>query len=270
MRVRALLLVATLLLPPLAACDVITGPSKVAKGQLYASGDGQYDPYFEQVHREQVASGAWADEAKAARKPIVTALNLTGNASNSTIASSAKDGIEKHGDGHGKPAAVETVSAEASLAKKLAAEAERLEDLKKKGEELKKHAEGERRNMGADKADEKKVDKRRQIERELSASISVTDDLASDARKGAKEADDLAARLRAVYDLKDEHKAEPKHEDEPKPPPPEPKKPAAKKPEGKKPEGKKPAAAPAPAEKPAEPEKKPPPAPKPPDEVFNP
>jgi len=74
----------------LPACDLILGPTKVSQGQLYQSGEEKYDPYFAEVHQAQVAAAAWPDDAKAARKPIVTALNLAPSASMSTILSATR------------------------------------------------------------------------------------------------------------------------------------------------------------------------------------
>ena len=71
--------------PALTACEFFLGDTKTSKGQLYQSGDPRYDPYFDQVHNEQIKASSWPDEAKQSRKPIVTALNLKPDASNGTI-----------------------------------------------------------------------------------------------------------------------------------------------------------------------------------------
>ncbi len=233
----------------LTACDFITGPSKVASGQLYQSGDGKYDPYFDAVHKEQLAAANWGDESKAARKPIITALTLPPNASNSTIISATKEKKEK-GEGNLGPAIQETSVAEVEFAKKMLAQAERLDEMQKKGEELKKQAAEDRRNMGADKADEKKVEKKDEIKREIAAAVDVVGDLASDARKNAKEAEDLVAKLKAAWDSKDDDepkkkpdkKDDDKKEEKKSPPPPPPKPKPEKKPDVAKPDVAKPAA----------------------------
>jgi len=260
----------------LPACDFITGPSKVASGQLYQSGDGKYDPYFDAVHKEQIAAASWPDESKAARRPITTALTLPPNASNGTIVSATKAKKEK-GESNIGHAVEETMIAETELSKKLAVHAERLDEMAKKGEELKKHAVEDRRNMGADKADEKKVEKKEQIKKEMSAAVGVVKDLADDARKGSKEAEELVTKLKAVWDIKED----PKKPDPPAPPPEKTEKPEKKPPAT--PHEKKPAPKPAakpeekkPVAKPSPPEEKPPVAKpagtqKPPEgEVFNP
>jgi hypothetical protein len=280
MKLRDLIVASMLALAPM-ACE-LGAPSKVAAGQHYQSGDAKYDPYFDAVHKEQLAASNWADESKAARRPIVTALALPPTASNSTIVSAAK---EKKGDGNIGRAIEETSAAESELARKLNAEAARLEEMEKKGEELKKQASEDRRNMGADKADEKKVEKKDEIKREISAAVDVVGDLAESARKGAKQAEELVAKLKAVWDGKEEpaeksekpKKAAPKPkekdddekpaEKKPAPPPPPAHKPAEKKPE-KKPEKKREPEEKKPEEKPVA---KPAGSQKPPEgEVFNP
>ena len=277
MKLSSLVLLVFVSLAPL-GCDFVTGPSKVASGQLYQSGDGKYDPYFDAVHREQIAAANWADESKAARRPIVTALTLPPNASNSTIVSATK---EKKGDASVGRAIEETSAAETELARKLNAHAERLDEMAKKGEELKKQAVEDRRNMAADKADEKKVEKKDEIKKEISAAVSVVNDLAGDARKGAKEAEELVAKLKAVWDGGKEEPGETKKKDEKKPKPDDdekkPEKKPAPKPEKKhEPEEKKPPpVAHKPAPKPDAPAEKPAPKPaatqKPAEgEVFNP
>jgi hypothetical protein len=254
----------------LAGCEMFVGSTKVANGQLYQSGDGRYDAYFSAVHQEQVASANWPDESKAARKPIVTALGLRPGASNSTILAAVRD---KKGDASTGSAVEQTTAAETELARRLTAAAAKLDDMLKHGEDLKKQAIEDKKNLGVDKADEKKSAKKDEVKREMSAAVDAVDSMASDARKGAKEAEELASKRKAAWTGKeeDEHRSSPadeKKEEKKKPEPvakkaqPKPE-PAAKrpKPEPAAAEEKKPT-----EEKPA----KPPPAQKPPDEVFNP
>ena len=256
----------------LAGCDLILTPTKTANGQLYQSGDGKYDPYFAQVHQEQVAAANWPDEAKASRKPIVTALDLRPGASNSTILAATRD---KKGEASLGSAVEQTTAAESERARRLSATAAKLDDLQKRGEELKKQTIEDRRNLAADKADDKKVAKKDELKREMAAAVDVVESLADDARKGAKEAEDLASKLKAAWTGKSEDERAPvkieekrdetreeKKEEKKKPEPvakkaPKSNPPAAKKPAAPKPE---------PDEKPAKPQ----PAQKPPDEVFNP
>ena len=260
----------------LTGCDLILTPTKTANGQLYQSGDGKYDPYFAAVHQEQVAAANWADEAKASRKPIVTALDLRPGASNSVILSATRS---KKGEGSLGSAIEQTTAAERERARRLSAAAAKLEDLEKHGEELRKQAVEERRNLAADKADEKKVAKKDELKREIAAAVDAVDSLASDARKGAKEAEELATKLKAAWTgradderppVKTDEKKEEKLDEKKEEKKPEPV--AKKAPKTSHPVARKPAAPKAEADrKPAE-EKpaKPQPAQKPADEVFNP
>jgi ribosome-associated protein len=266
MNTRILFLAFALFAATLPACEGLLGkPTKVASGELYESGEARYDGYFKQVHEEQIAAGSWAEESKAAREPLTRALNLTPTASNSTIISAAKN---KKGDAAVQSAAEATTSAEIAFAKKQLENSERLEKLATEGVELKKQAVEDRRNMGADKADPDKVEKKEELKREISAAAEVAADLRDDAKKGAKEAEDLAQALKKELGVvgdgagivkKDEPGADKDKDDKDDPAP------AAKKPAAKKP-AKKPAAAP-PA---SEPRPAPKPAPKPTEEVFNP
>ncbi|MBX3223425.1 MAG: hypothetical protein KF795_23130 [Labilithrix sp.] len=253
----------------LVGCDLILTPTKVADGQLYQSGDGRYDAYFAAVHHEQKAAANWPDESKAARKPIVTALDLRPGTSNATILAATRS---KQGDATLGAAVEQTTAAELDFARRLTATAAKLDDMQKRGEDLKKQTVEDKKNLGVDKADEKKAAKKDEVKREMSAAVDAVESMARDARKGAKEADDLATKLKAAWTgreederppVKIEDKKDDKEEKKPEPvakkaaPPAPPKKPKAATP----PEEKKPA-----EDKPA----KPPPAQKPPDEVFNP
>ncbi|MBX3212926.1 MAG: hypothetical protein KF850_12890 [Labilithrix sp.] len=253
----------------LAGCDLILTPTKVANGELYQSGDGRYDAYFAAVHHEQKAAASWPDESKAARKPIVTALDLRPGASNSTILAATRS---KQGESSLGAAVEQTTAAELDLARRLNATAAKLDDMLKRGVDLKKQAAEDKKNLGVDKADEKKSAKKDEVKREMSAAVDAVESMARDARKGAKEADELATRLKAAWTGRDEDerppvKIEEKKDDKDEKKKPEPvakKAPAPAAP--KKPKGDAPPAEKKPADdKPA----KPPPAP-PPDEVFNP
>ena len=183
-----------LLATALVACDGLAGrPTKVASGELYQSGEASYDDYFKKVHEQQVAAAGWSDESKAARAPLVKALDLAPTASNSTILSAAK---KRKDDAAVKAAAEDTASAERAFAKKQNALAEGLDLLAEEGAKLRKQAIDDRRNMGADKADPEKVEKKEELKREVAAAADVASDLRSDARKGAKEAEDLADALK--------------------------------------------------------------------------
>lgn len=247
--IRSLVLALFLASTSLTGCDLFLGETKMSKGVLYQSGDQRYDPYFDKVHQEQLAAANWPDEAKASRKPIVSALDLKPDASNGTILTATR---EAKGGALGSPIE-QTIASEAERAKKMTAEASRLEELKEQGIQLKKQAAADRDNMGAQKADDKAVEKKDQTKRELGASIDAVDKMISDARRAAREAEDLSTKLAAARTghAEDEPKADDAADKE--------------KDKGKKPEAKKPAA------KPSAPAPAPKPAPKPaPDEVFNP
>ncbi|HVH44426.1 MAG TPA: hypothetical protein VM925_18865 [Labilithrix sp.] len=266
----------------LGGCDYILQPTKVAGGQLYQSGDGKYDPYFAAVHQEQLASANWPDEAKSSRKPVVTALDLRPGASNFTILSATRS---KKGEASLSNAIEQTTASESERARRLTAAAAKLDDMQKRGEELKKQTVIDKKNLGADKADDAKVAKKDEVKREMAAAVDSVESMASDARKGAKEAEELATKLKAAWtgkddderrprfeekkrdeEKKEERKDEEKREEKKKPEPvakkpAKPEAPVAKKPAKPEPEEKK-----APEEKPA----KAPPPQKPADEVFNP
>ena len=146
----------------------------------------------------------------------------------------------------------------------------------KRGEELKKQTIEDKKNLGVDKADEKKVAKKDEVKREMSAAVDAVESMASDARKGAKEAEDLAMKLKAAWtgreederapakieDEKRDDKKDERRDDKKKP------EPVAKKATPRTDAPKKPKPEASPEEKPAKPAK---PAPPPPsDEVFNP
>jgi hypothetical protein len=272
-------------------CDFVNTKTKTANGQLYQSGDGRYDPYFNQVHQDQLTAANWPDEAKNSRKPIITALSLRPGTGNGTILGAAK---EKKNDATVGKAVDETINTERERARKLTQAAGQLEELLKRGEELRKETVKDKQNLGADKADDKKVAKKDEVKSEMSAAVDAVDSMLTDAKKGAKEADELARKLRGAWkgtdeeepagaaspppadkkddDKKDEKKEPDKKDEKKKPSPPA----VAKKPAPK------PAAATGDTPPPAAPPKKPPPADpaekpapkqpaqKPPDEVFNP
>ena len=261
-----------------AACDLTNARTKVANGQLYQAGDAKYDPYFTEVHQEQVAAASWPDDAKAARKPIVSALDLRPGASNTTILSALKEKKSDTVIGHSVD---DTVTAERERTRKLGAAAEKLEGLRKRGEELKKQAVEDRRNLAADKADESRVSKANEVKAEVSAAVDAVDGMLEDARKGGREAEELAKRLRGAWNGTNAEEPipasePPKEEKKPEPaaaPPKEEKKDEKKKPDPPKKPAKKPAPPPAdppPAAAEPAPKPKPKPPPKKEDEVFTP
>lgn len=301
-----MVVVASLACAATPACDLFLGSSKVAQGQRYQHDDQRYDPYFDNVHQAQVAAAAWPDEKKAARRPLVNALSLTPTASDGTIVSATRARAAKLGGSgakldvataHVTPSAgaadyplfaalEETARLELDRARKLKEKSEKLGEMSKHGEELKKTADKEYENRGADKADEKKTEKSRELRRELGGAIDVTSSLSRDATKASREAQEFLEDLESALEVKDAPSRRGRGEPKPLPAAPPPKVEAPKEPkEDKKPDEAKPAkpsrlpapaAKPKPAEKPTEPpadKAAPKPASKPappPDEVFNP
>lgn len=64
----------------LSSASCVYGPAKVAQGQLFRTGNPEFDAYFADVHQQQADAATWDDEEKAARKPLATSLELTPDA----------------------------------------------------------------------------------------------------------------------------------------------------------------------------------------------
>lgn len=179
----------------MAGCSLFLPPTKTARGELYESGDFRYDPYFAEVHRQQANASRWPEESSASREPLVTALALRSGASNARIVSALE---RKKDDASIAPVARRTATSEAARARRLSAALPKLEDLLKRGEDLREQARSERRNMGADKADEEKVARKEEVRREVSAAVGAVEAMLRDAQRGAKEAEELAAKLKST------------------------------------------------------------------------
>ena len=173
------------------ACDLFLGNSKIEHGELYQSGDPRYDRFFAEVHDKQVAAESWDDDKKSSRAPLVKALGLTETAGQSRILNVLKTKKDEVAG----PAA-QTANAEAARSRKLAKAADALEALSKKGAELKEEAAEDKKNMGAEKADDKKVKERDTVRREVAGATRVCTKLASRARSEAKEADELVEAIK--------------------------------------------------------------------------
>lgn len=292
-------------------------PSKVAQGQRYSSGDNRFDPYFESVHQQQISAAAWPDDRKAARRPLVTALALTPDATEDTILTATRERAKKMGGQGAKLdltvprvsasqgaapdaslflAVEETARAEQERVKKLKATAEKLEEMAKQGEPLKKDADKDIENAGAQKADDTKMAKRREIRIEIMGAMDALRTLARDASRSAKDDEEFLEDLGGALEARetprrsrggsmgsDRKPAPPPAEAKPAPPPPPPAPPPPPPKEEPKhgkqkpppaspsPPPKKPAAPPAEKPTPPPPAEKPAPPPqKPPDEVFQP
>ncbi|MDB4947261.1 MAG: hypothetical protein JWP97_6795 [Labilithrix sp.] len=271
-------------------CDAFLGSTKVGHAQLYQSDDPRFDPYFDSVHQQQVAAAAWPDEKKAARKPLVAVLTLPPNANDDQIIGATRERAKKLEGGGGRLdvasakvtaigtadgplfAAVEdSVRLELDRARKRRAQQEKLEELARHGEELKRTADREWENRGAEKADQKKSDKRLELRRELGASIKAMRALASDASKDAQDGQVFLEDIGDAIEAKDAPPRGAKRTPKPLPPPAPPPPPKAEEPpppaKPAKPARPEKKPAPPPAARPAE---APPPKPKPPEDVFTP
>jgi hypothetical protein len=76
-RVGVLLLVA--------GCSLFEPQSKVRSGDLFTTGQAQYDDYFGKVHTLQEAAAGWADEKKAARRALIDSLKIATDSVDVTI-----------------------------------------------------------------------------------------------------------------------------------------------------------------------------------------
>jgi hypothetical protein len=288
-------LVACVALTAAPACDLLLGSTKVSHGERYQVDDARYDPFFDGVHRAQVAAAAWPDEHSASRAPLRSALSLGPSASDAALVAAVRARVTSPGGkldvaaarvtpppGGGSAevfrAVEQAVRLEVDRARKLAAVGEELEELAQRGADLRRTADREFENRGADKADEKKTEAARELRRELGAGYGALRALTREARRRSREAEDLVFDLASAVEATERPRGvrPPLPPPPPPPPPVEPPK-AEKKPEEAKPKAvkpprqAKPPAAPRPAEKPPAPPERPAPKPAPPpDDVFNP
>ncbi|HEY2368409.1 MAG TPA: hypothetical protein VGH87_18560 [Polyangiaceae bacterium] len=68
-----------------ASCALFEPQSKIKSGQLFQSGQTQYDDYFTKVHNLQVESAGWPDDKKAALRSLIDALKIATDAADVTI-----------------------------------------------------------------------------------------------------------------------------------------------------------------------------------------
>lgn len=216
----AFLVLGSLFVPPVVGCTFLGSPTKTARGQLYQSGDGNYDPYFAAVHQEQVEGEHRPDESKAARKAILAALHLRTGSSNTLVLAATR---ERKNDPALGAAIEQTTASENDIAHRFAVAAAKLDEMHKHGEELKTQADEERKNLGAGKADEKKVDRADTVKHELAAALDALESMTSYAKKSAKEAEELARKLKPAWTGKTEEddrpapKVEPEESQKPEP-----------------------------------------------------
>jgi hypothetical protein len=214
---RTAILVAALLV---AACDILEANTHVRHGELYKSGQQKYDDYFAQVHEIQVAASGIEDDARAARKPLVTALKLTMDSADETITSVTHDrvggaaqaaygggssldvqGSEAHflsangargdADAQGLASSVEqTARAELALAQKLGELPAKIEALRSTGKDLEPHVREDFAKDGPPKVSE--------VRQEMVSSLDALDDAQRDVSHQVKASQELVAKLQVA------------------------------------------------------------------------
>ena len=68
-----------------AGCALFEPQSKIKSGQLFQTGNAQYDDYFTKVHGLQAEAANWSDEKKATRRGLIDALKIATDAADVTI-----------------------------------------------------------------------------------------------------------------------------------------------------------------------------------------
>jgi hypothetical protein len=68
-----------------AGCALFEPQSKIKSGQLFQTGQTQYDDYFTKVHALQVEAAGWSDDKKASRRNLIDALKIATDAVDVTI-----------------------------------------------------------------------------------------------------------------------------------------------------------------------------------------
>jgi hypothetical protein len=196
----------------LATSCMLGGESRVAQGQLYATGDPSYDAFFRDVHQQQVDEASWGDDKKGAHKSLVASLDLTPDAPEVTIIqvtheSSSKvarqpgsvrleiDGTTAHvtasgvtGDGGALFHAIEdTAHLELERAKRLRGVEPKLDALTKQGAELETHVKADFGKFGGGKGND--------VANELTSAHEILTKLKARAESEARESEDFVADL---------------------------------------------------------------------------
>jgi hypothetical protein len=73
------------------ACALFEPQSKIKSGQLFQTGQAQYDDYFTKVHTLQVEAAGWSDDKKSARRNLIDALKIATDAVDVTILQAAHE-----------------------------------------------------------------------------------------------------------------------------------------------------------------------------------
>jgi hypothetical protein len=196
----------------LATSCMLGGESRLAQGQLYASGDPTYDAFFRDVHQQQVDEASWGDDKKGAHKSLVATLDLTPDAPEVTIIqvtheSSSKiarqpasvrleiDGTTAHvtasggtGDSGALFRAIEdTAHLELERAKRLRGVEPKLDALTKQGAELETHVKADFSKFGGGKGND--------VANELTSAHEILTKLKARAESEARESEDFVADL---------------------------------------------------------------------------
>jgi hypothetical protein len=212
---------AALLLLSSASC--VYGPAKVAQGQLYRTGNPDFDGYFQDVHQQQVDAATWDDDEKTARKPLATALELPPDAPDvslvqGTYEASTKvakqpgslrldlDGTNVHVSTNGGASdspvfrGVEDSShQELERAKKLHAVEPKIDALVKQGNDLTGKVKDAFAKYGPTRQNE--------VTSELNASIAALSALKTRVQSEARGSEDFVADLERALETASEDKA---------------------------------------------------------------
>jgi hypothetical protein len=215
----------TLCVSLLATSCMLGGESRLAQGQLYASGDPTYDAFFRDVHQQQVDEASWGDDKKGAHKSLVASLDLTPDAPDVTIVqvtheSSSKvarqpgsvrleiDGTTAHvtasggtGDSGALFHAIEdTAHLELERAKRLRGVEPKLDALTKQGAELETHVKADFSKFGGGKGND--------VASELTSAHEILTKLKARAHAEARASEDFVADLgRALVTASEEKTA---------------------------------------------------------------
>ncbi len=79
----------------LAASCMLGGETRVAQGQLYASGNPTYDAFFRDVHQAQADEATWGEDERGVHKPLTTTLELAADTPDVTIVQATHESSSK-------------------------------------------------------------------------------------------------------------------------------------------------------------------------------
>lgn len=188
-------------------CDMleIGVKSKVAEGQLYSSGEGRFDLYFQKVHAEQVAAKSWDADKKGARKPLASYVGVGEAQSNAALfdavkakaqggpykleveGGSPKVVVPPKGDAGLARAAEESVRMHLAHAKRVKETGAKADDLAREGEGLEPSVKQRYAATGGDKE--------REVKRELKAAVVAMRHVARDAKHEDSDVEDFVKGL---------------------------------------------------------------------------